>query len=55
MHSGLLVTTPTRAKYLNCLEKLRDDNVIQDFGTWYWCIDGVQSNLKTKAPGRLSK
>jgi len=42
-------------QYLNCLEKLRDDNVGQDMGYWYWRIDGKISGVKTKPPGRLSK
>lgn len=42
-------------QYLNCLEKLRDDNIITSHGWWYWLIDGKQSDIRTKAPGRLSK
>lgn len=42
-------------QYLNCLEKLRDDNVAQKGGYWFWRIDGEISSVKTKPPGRLSK
>lgn len=40
-------------QYLNCLEKLRADNIIQDYGTWYWVIDEEQSNLRTSTPKKL--
>ena len=42
-------------QYLNCLEKLRDDNVISEHGWWYWVVNGKQSAIRTTAPGRLSK
>lgn len=28
------------AQYLQCLEKLRADNVVQRAGTWYWKVQG---------------
>lgn len=28
------------AQYLQCLEKLRADNVVQRNGTWYWRVKG---------------
>lgn len=28
------------AQYLQCLEKLRADNVVQRAGTWYWRVKG---------------
>jgi hypothetical protein len=37
-------------QYLSCLEKLRADNVKQDFGSWYWVIDEEKSNIKTIMP-----
>lgn len=40
-------------QYLNCLEKLRSDNIVLDFSTWYWLIDGEQSEIKTFAPKKL--
>ncbi|MCX2495251.1 hypothetical protein OQX63_17305 [Pedobacter sp. PF22-3] len=42
-------------QYLNCLEKLRDDSIVQNHGYWYWRIDGEISTVRTKAPNRLSK
>jgi len=40
-------------QYLNCLEKLRSDNIVLAIGTWYWVIDGEQSEIKTLPPKKL--
>lgn len=41
------------SQYLTCFEKLRADNVKQDFGYWYWVIDGKQSSIQTVIPKRI--
>ena len=41
------------SQYLNCLEKLRADNVRQQFGDWYWLVDGEVSNIRTSPPRKL--
>jgi hypothetical protein len=43
------------AQYINCMEKLRADNVELNFGQWYWTIDGKQSGIKTSPPKKISK
>lgn len=40
-------------QYLNCLEKLRSDNVVQKHSRWYWIIDGEESDIKTFEPKKL--
>src|ERR1041385_1321480 len=38
------------SQYLNCLEKIRADNVVLgdfDGKEWYWVIDGEQSRVRT--------
>ncbi len=43
------------SQYLNCLEKLRADNIKkEDFGNkWYWCVDGKNSGTETGPPHKL--
>lgn len=41
------------SQYLNCLEKLRSDNIKFDFGKWYWIIDGKLSGQITGPPHKL--
>ena len=44
------------SQYLNCLEKLRTDNVkLDDYGSWYWVIDGKLSSVQTIAPKKLKE
>ncbi|BDS11479.1 hypothetical protein [Aureispira anguillae] len=40
-------------QYLACLEKLRSDNIILDFGNWYWIINGKSSSIKTSEPKKI--
>lgn len=43
-------------QYLNCLEKLRSDNVIRSgVNSWYWLVDGEESSIKTSIPKKLIK
>lgn len=50
--------TMVLAQYLNCLEKLRADNIKQDeYGgpCWYWVIDGSRSEITTAPPRKLQE
>ncbi len=41
-------------QYLNCLEKLRGDNVMRtSMNSWYWLVDGEESTIKTSLPKKL--
>lgn len=39
--------------YLECMEKLRRDNIVNDYGTWYWMADGKQTNMETDGIRRI--
>ena len=41
------------SQYLNCLEKLRADNVRQHRGLWCWLVDGKISIIRTAPPRKL--
>lgn len=41
------------SQYLNCMEKLRSDNIMFKYGNWYWLIDEKQSSIKTSPPKKL--
>jgi len=43
------------AQYISAFEKLRVENIIQNFGDWYWMIDGKDSNWRTSPPKVLQK
>ena len=32
------------SQYLQCFEKLRSDNVVFEYGTWYWRVEGDKEN-----------
>ena len=41
-------------QYLNCMEKLRADNIIHSFNSlWYWKINGKESNIRTAQPQKI--
>lgn len=42
-------------QYISCLEKLRADNIYQDFGKWYWRADDDKSGIRTYPPVKLKK
>ncbi len=44
-------------QYLNCLEKLRGDNITtREYKSgWFWIIDGNPSDLRTKSPLKLKE
>lgn len=43
-------------QYLNCMEKLRADNVVRNSynNSWYWMIDKKESTIKTAPPQKIS-
>jgi len=48
------------AQYINCMEKLRADNIKEDdnwpaTAQWYWTIDSKQSEIRTSPPKKISK
>jgi hypothetical protein len=46
--------TMVLAQYLNCLEKMRVDNICQDdLGSWVWIVDGCKSEIHTAEPKKL--
>jgi len=38
------------SQYLQSLEKIRFDNIVQHIGLWYWVIDGSRSTRKAAPP-----
>ncbi len=49
--------TVVLAQYLNCLEKLRADNIRQTMigSPWYWIVDGEKSDMQTAPPSKLKE
>ena len=41
------------AQYLNCLDKLRSDNIKRWYGYWVWVIRGHPSQIRTAPPKKL--
>lgn len=42
-------------QYLNCLEKLRADNIQKESIFWYWLVDGELSDIRTNMPLKLKE
>jgi hypothetical protein len=42
-------------QYLNCLEKLRSDNIQYHSYDWYWLVNGKPSKLKTEPPVKFTR
>lgn len=42
-------------QYLNCMEKLRADNITSEFGTWYWVVDKKATEIKTAPPKKIDR
>ena len=43
------------AQYLNCMEKLRSDNIYIHIGDWYWRVDGEEPSIRTSQPKKLMR
>lgn len=43
------------AQYLNCMEKLRADNIEVRHGRWEWFVDGDETGIRTGPPKKLSE
>jgi hypothetical protein len=42
------------SQYLNCLEKLRADNIKSGYGDeWVWIIDGASTKIRTAPPKKI--
>jgi hypothetical protein len=42
------------SQYLNCMEKLRDDNIaLDDEGDWCWVINKKMSDIQTSPPKKI--
>lgn len=41
------------SQYLNCLEKLRADNITAYSGRWYWTNNGHRTEIRTAAPKKI--
>ena len=40
-------------QYLNCLEKLRSDNIIQEGVRWFWIAGKKTSSIRTSPPRKI--
>jgi hypothetical protein len=44
------------AQYLNCLEKLRADNIAQVFSSkWVWLVDDGDEEIRTAPPRKIAE
>jgi len=43
------------SQYLNCMEKLRADNIASDGYNWHWLINGRESSIETAPPKRIQE
>jgi len=43
------------AQYLNCMEKLRSDNIKIYSGYWQWFVDGDKTGIRTTPPKKLTE
>jgi hypothetical protein len=42
-------------QYLNCMEKLRADNIRAANYKWFWIIDNKESKMQTTAPEKIKE
>ncbi|URJ39957.1 hypothetical protein [Paenibacillus polymyxa] len=42
------------SQYLNCLEKLRADNIKVYVGHWYWVENGNRTEIRTAPPKKIT-
>ena len=43
------------SQYLNCMEKLRSDNIRIDYGHWVWLVEGKASGIRTAPPKKIKE
>jgi hypothetical protein len=43
------------SQYLNCMEKLRADNVAQIHGKWVWLIEDTNEEIRTAPPRKIAE
>lgn len=43
------------AQYLNCMEKLRSDNIRLEYGSWKWFIKGEITDIRTAPPKKIQE
>jgi hypothetical protein len=45
------------SQYIECAEKLRSDNIMEEEfgGDWYWCIQGDGEKVQTAPPKKLTR
>ncbi|MEO2205032.1 hypothetical protein ABGV42_14960 [Paenibacillus pabuli] len=42
------------SQYLNCLEKLRADNIKQYSASWFWMENGNKTDIRTAPPKKIT-
>jgi len=42
-------------QYLNCLEKLRSDNIVQEMARWYWRAGNTTTSIRTSPPKKIAE
>lgn len=42
------------AQYINCMEKLRSDNIFIYSGYWHWRVDDGEPSIRTSKPKKLT-
>ncbi|MFF2482727.1 hypothetical protein [Paenibacillus sp. NPDC058071] len=47
-------TVMVLSQYLNCLEKLRADNIMLYGAAWYWMKKGIRSDIRTAPPKKIT-
>lgn len=43
------------SQYLNCMEKLRGDNIIEYMQDWYWKVNNEKSFIRTAPPKKIKE
>lgn len=41
--------------YISAFEKIRFENIAENYGKWYWKINGETSDIRTSPPQKLAK
>jgi hypothetical protein len=50
-------TTFIISQYIECAEKFRSDNIVMQYGDWYWIVDGEYEDdrsVRTAPPKKLA-